>query len=415
MGIEEKPAPLPAPEPVHFGYIDTVRGLAFFAVLVLHTGLSVGPFPGKDLLQGGYGVQLFFLASAITLCHSMAERRRSEPFPVFYFYLRRWFRIAPLFWFGMVLYWTIPAIIPRFWLLQWAPQGVHPSYFVLTALFLQGWHPCTFDSIVPGGWSIAVEMTFYIFFPLLFCWLKNAKRAMAAVVLAVLYLKLLDHVGATNSHSLISELRAHLYPGTTDAAWNFFISLWFPAQLPVFIVGFLAYHLIKSEFVNQAARDPFWANCLFFFCLVFLAGLFRGQARGFIPNFMMIVFALAAMILAMSGGALRWLINPWTRYLGKISFSGYLMHFAALGITLRLFGIHLTGASQAMDAGSSAANLLLFLKLLAVSLGLTVIISTITYHLIEKPGIALGRKLIQWLTVLSAARHPVAVGAEVTR
>jgi hypothetical protein len=53
-----------------------------------------------------------------------------------------------------------PNVMPAFWLSKWALAGVHTSYFVLTALFLHGWNPYTFNSIVPGGWSIAVEMTF---------------------------------------------------------------------------------------------------------------------------------------------------------------------------------------------------------------------------------------------------------------
>ena len=34
-----------------------------------------------------------------------------------------------------------------------------------TAFFLHGLHPEAINSVIPGGWSIAVEMTFYLFFP----------------------------------------------------------------------------------------------------------------------------------------------------------------------------------------------------------------------------------------------------------
>lgn len=398
-------------EPRHFGYIDAVRGLAFLAVLTLHASLSTGPFPGRDLLQGGFGVQLFFLASAITLCNSMAAREKNDRFPVFYFYLRRLFRIAPLFWCGMVFYWVFPNVMPAFWLGQWAPQGVHPSYFVLTALFLHGWLPYSFNSIVPGGWSIAVEMTFYVFFPFLFRWLNTSKKAVAVVLVSIIYLKILVHVDSMNPHSVYAQLRAHFYPGVPDFIWDFFASLWFPAQLPVFLVGFLAYYLLKNDSIKKFANDSFWAICLFCFSIFVLIDLFRGGSH-FIPSLILVVLAFVGIIVAISGERLWWVTNSVIRYIGKISYSCYLVHFAALGMTLKFFGIHLTSEMQSFDTGHHFSNLLLFGKVFAVALCLTLVFSTLTLHLIENPGIALGKKLIQRINSLFGRTSPVAAKVE---
>jgi peptidoglycan/LPS O-acetylase OafA/YrhL len=403
-GIEAGPGQTPKnPEPNHFAYIDAVRGLAFLAVLTLHAALSVGDFPGKDLLRGAYGVQLFFLASAITLCYSMSARRQVDKFPVFYFYLRRLFRIAPLFWFAMVFYWTFPGVMPAFWLSQWAPSGVHASYFVLTALFLHGWHPYTFNSIVPGGWSIAVEMTFYVFFPLIFLLLNSLKKAAVAVLVSILYGKLWYHVDSIHTNTLFDQLHHHFFPGIHGHIWDFYAGFWFPSQLPVFLIGFFAYHLLKNDSIKALAKTRFWAACLFCFCGMVLVSLFRGYS-GFIPTPFLIVLSLAGIIIAMSGAALRWLVNPCICYVGKISYSCYLAHFAALGITLKLLGIHLTVDLTFCDAGGSLFNLFLFLKIIVIALALTVIISTITLHLVENPGIALGRKIIQRITARSVRR-----------
>lgn len=393
-------------EPKHFAYIDAVRGLAFLAVITFHTAGVVGAFSGKAFLQGSYGVQLFFLASAITLCNSMAVRQQEDRFPVLYFYLRRLFRIAPLFWCAMLFYWLFPAIMPSYWLGEWAPNGVHPSYFVLTALFLHGWNPFTFNSIVPGGWSIAVEMTFYLIFPFLFRLVNTPKKAALAVLFSIFYLKLLVHVGSHDPHSICDELRIHFFPGTPDFIWNFFAGLWFPSQLPVFLVGFLVYQLLKNGAIQTAMKSRFWANFLLFSCLLLLAGFFT-QRGGFVPAFLLIVFALAGIIVSMSGGALRWLANRGICYIGKISYSCYLVHFAALGIVLRLLGIHLTDTARFFDAGKPALNFAWFLAIFAIALGLTVIIATATLHLIENPGISLGRKLIRRIAALSEARSPV--------
>jgi peptidoglycan/LPS O-acetylase OafA/YrhL len=295
--------------------------------------------------------------------------------------------------------------MPAFWLGQWAPTGVHPSYFVLTALFVHGWHPYTFDSIVPGGWSIAVEMTFYVFFPFLFRWLSTPKKAAAAVLLSIIYLKVLVHEGGVNSHSIYAQLREHFYPNVPDFVWDFFAGLWFPSQIPVFLIGFFVYYLLKNDSVKKLANNSFWAFSLFFFCGLFLMDLFRGTDN-FIPLMLLVVLTFGGIIISMSGEKLWWLTNPVIRYIGKISYSCYLVHFAALGITLRFFGIHLTNEMQSFDTGHSLANFLLFAKVFAVALGLTVVISTFTLHLIENPGIALGKRLIQRINSRSENLKP---------
>ncbi len=104
---------------------------------------------------------------------------------------------------------------------------------------------------------------------------------------------------------------------------------------------------------------------------------------------------LAGIVVVMSGGALPWLVNPAICYIGKVSYSCYLVHFAALGITLRLLGIHLTRDLTFYDTGRLSMNLLLFTAIMAIALVLTAVIATVTLHLIETPGIALGRIAIR--------------------
>jgi peptidoglycan/LPS O-acetylase OafA/YrhL len=65
-------------------------------------------------------------------------------------------------------------------------DGFGPRYFLeneshITTLnvlsnftFLHGFNPYWITSLVPGGWSIAVEMTFYIILPFLFARIKRS-------------------------------------------------------------------------------------------------------------------------------------------------------------------------------------------------------------------------------------------------
>jgi len=384
-------------EPNHFAYIDAVRGLAFLSVLVMHSAIVTGIFPGRDVFcQGNYGVQLFFLASAITLCHSMAERQKIDRYPVFYFYLRRLFRIAPLFWLAMVFYWTFPQVMPPLWYAEWAPAGVHPSYFALTALFLHGWHPSVFNSIVPGGWSIAVEMNFYVFFPLIFWLLNSLKRAVIAVLFGLIYANVAVH--------FLLHLRLHLYPGIPDQVWAFYLVHCFLSQIVVFLIGFLAYHLLQNHFLTSLRKSRFWAGCMFSFSSLTLLCLLHGGSTGIVPIYLFIVLALAGIILAISGGSVPGIVNPVICYIGKISYSCYLVHFAVLYSTIRLLGVPVTMDFPLYDSGHALTNLWFFVKVFSLTLFFTAIVSTLTLHLVENPGIRLGKQLIRLITARTSAR-----------
>ena len=373
-------------EPDHLAYIDTVRGLAFLGVLSLHAALSVGHFFGDNLFHsGGYGVQLFFLASAITLCYSMAARQTIDAYPALFFYLRRFFRIAPMFWLAIIFYSSCTKVMPAFWLSQFAPPGGLPpaSYYYITAFFLHGWHPYTFNSIVPGGWSIAVEMTFYIIFPILFYFLNSFKKAVLAVLLGLIFTKLEAH--------FLWQFRDGLYPGIPGSIFGFFRGLWFPSQLYVFLIGIAVYHLLKLGYTGFLTKSRLGCICLLCWSVLDFSGLLN-------INVTFTILTLAGLIIALSGQVFSKLIKPWICYIGKISYSCYLVHFFALGTILKLLGISLSAVSPNYDAGGPIANLFLFIEIIVLALLLTVAVSTATLYLVEKPGIKLGKYVIRWIS-----------------
>ena len=63
-----------------YAYIDVMRGLAIILVVITHTAQSVGLPKGSvfGLTQFcQFGVQMFFVASALTLSLSMSKRGAS--------------------------------------------------------------------------------------------------------------------------------------------------------------------------------------------------------------------------------------------------------------------------------------------------------------------------------------------------
>ena len=108
------------------------------------------------------------MVSAFTIFMTLERAWSREPAVVRSFYIRRILRIVPMFWVGIVLYAFAPG--REHYYQDW---NMGFSYYFLTAVLQHGWHPNYINSVVPGGWTIAVEATFYIIAPLLFVWIKN--------------------------------------------------------------------------------------------------------------------------------------------------------------------------------------------------------------------------------------------------
>jgi peptidoglycan/LPS O-acetylase OafA/YrhL len=103
-------------------FIDALRGMAILGVLINHAARNIEvwgilgknvhltPWVYQIMAQGSRGVQLFFVASAFTLCLSY-ERRKNEKNPLLNFFIRRFFRIAPLFYCGFLFYTIRPILL----------------------------------------------------------------------------------------------------------------------------------------------------------------------------------------------------------------------------------------------------------------------------------------------------------------
>ena len=92
-----------------FKYIDALRGLAIFLVMIVHTS-QYGEKSHNEIFNsffkfGAKGVQLFFLASAFILFLSYNYRISKQYKNLLRdFYIRRFFRIAPMYYIGIIFF-----------------------------------------------------------------------------------------------------------------------------------------------------------------------------------------------------------------------------------------------------------------------------------------------------------------------
>ena len=386
-----------------FDFINALRGIAFLLVLVVHCANTITGLPPKlDALagQGARGVQLFFLISAFTLFHSMSSRDGREGGLIVNFFVRRFFRIAPLFWLAICVWlWIDGPFAPRFW----APRGVSESGIALTFLFLNGWHPDTLTAIVPGGWSIAVEMMFYVLLPIFYRFIRSLQAA--------LWLVFGTLVGGSLLSWLLNKVAHRFYPADLGYLLDSFFSLWLPMQLHVFALGFALYFVLKKETIGDGPVSPPGRKSRAW--LLLLSGLYLifGGAFGrlaLIPVYLVygVGFFFFAWSLALR--PLPLLVNRVTTHIGVVSFSAYVNHFLVLHAIERLSpNSPVLQRLLCVDSGP----VIHFLALYGVALASTIALSTLTWKVIEEPGIALGGIII---CALKKRREDVNGGAEPT-
>lgn len=356
------------------GFVDGLRGIAIVGVLIIHCG-QVGTnnysvFFQNIIVNGAIGVQLFFVASAFTIFLTYGNRYGKETNLVRNFFTRRFFRIAPMYYLGAVYFLWQDGFGARYWLGD--ASGISMWNVLSNILFFHSANPYWITSVVPGGWSIAVEAFFYCLVPILFLRIRNLNQAVAMFLVTI---------------GLRMMLQASLqhYPLiTSEHLWREYLFFYPVNQLPVFACGIMLYFLIKTR-PEEWRIDPI---VIFIFCLLLLAQLLTATAFIF-PLHIQFAMAFAALGYVLSRTEFFVLVNPITIYVGKISYSMYLVHFAVLHwltkfnyVDFAPFGIVYFGA----------VNYLLRFFCLA---SITVLASTCTYYLIEVPFQNIGKGIVR--------------------
>lgn len=373
-----------SPKPL-FAFIDCVRGYAVLLVITCHlTGAYAGlPWPVRRFATlGWHGVQLFFLASAVTLLMSWNhEKSRLGKADTRAFFIRRLLRIAPAYYVAALLY-TI----------AWPPEQPSLLALVTTLAFVNVWHPVTIGSIpgswtvVPGGWSVAVEFTFYFLFPLLAIWVRTPRRALGFLALTIAIALIANPLA-----------RAALQDHYPPVAIQNFLYFWPPNQMPVFAMGMLLYFLVHdvmgpNRFNLRSVLAPngliFAALAVMLFCSITFLPLPHSITPAFPapPAFLLASAAFMLFILALAAAPRCLLVNRFAQAMGKVSFSAYLVHFAVL----RLLPDALPKIFHT-DARDYAA-IVAFAAAWVAIVGVTYAVSWCTYHAIEQPMIRLARR-----------------------
>ncbi|MDA5337632.1 acyltransferase [Stenotrophomonas maltophilia] len=353
-------------------FLDALRGLAAAYVVIYHMTLMPQPqlalprWAEKFTLMGGTGVTLFFIVSAFSLYYTMPMREGS-PKPTASFYLHRFFRVAPLFYFLILVSWLRDA-----WLFD-----VHHSVSAVaaSATFIFNLFPMRQEGFVWAGWTIGVEMIFYAVFPLIYARVRDRYKAVAFIFVTLLFWYF---IGLVLDYLVLPE------------GWRESILQWSTFKhFPIFATGILLYYWFMDtdadcSMARSKGQAALFAGAFTYFALV----------QGWMPNilgnpyyFQALAYGLIFVGLALFPWKL--VVNRFTSFLGKVSYSVYLLHPT---IVYLLIPVYRRVHEQQSDLTVA------FIACAGLTFVILLPLAWLSYRLIELPGIRLGRRLEnRWL------------------
>ncbi|MBN3759697.1 acyltransferase [Burkholderia sp. Ac-20365] len=375
--------------------LDAGRALAIVGVVAVHLSFQFPNLPHAVTLvarMGQYGVQLFFVISAITIFMTLEidhERCADARHVTLRFYIKRFFRIAPLYYaaiavYGLISYGATRSGYERAWIL-----GAHgPVDVLLNVLFLHALSQTAINNVVPGGWSIGVEMLFYLIAPLLFFAAMNRVRlVLATIVLLAL------------SIATLSFGDCH---GTLDCQVhnNSFSYFWPPVQGPCFIVGMWAWYGFRSHLLGTSSISLRTTWLYFVLAVVFALttaalGVWLAKSHALAPvfaacaatAFLLFVCARSDAVRRSMQSRVALVIRHCASALGRESYGIYLWHFICVYATFHFFA----GLFRQSDRDTSLA---LYVTTVLVALTASYGLSRLSDRLIQGRATRLSRKLL---------------------
>ena len=155
----------------------------------------------------------------------------------------------------------------------------------------------------------------------------------------------------------------------------------------MFCLGFILFFLVKDK-INPVSsnHNHLKSNVLIIFAIVLLGilGISGGVGGPYFPSHFL--FGIGFVILAYGLGIREkhFLVNKVIVFIGKISFSMYLIHFFVLDTIFIFFVDRLLE-----DLPNSVVLVVLFISTLLIA----TFLSYLLYRFIEQPGVKLGRKI----------------------
>lgn len=315
--------------------LDLMRAIAISMVVVGH---CVWIVPERDnilhqllVLSGFFGVEIFFVLSGFLIGKILYQLYLKSNFnlaSVFYFLKRRWFRTLPNYFLVLVLNVLIASLVGYAAVAWW-------KYF----FFLQNLHT-TMLPFFPESWSLSVEEFAYLilpFFLLIFGSIirpKNKSRFFLASIILLIVIFFSAKIG----YHITTQ-------NTTLTQWNLSLKAVVIYRLDSIFIGVLCSWLFYHF-------EIFWKNyqvlfagigvLLFFFQFFVIGYLGWGIATHpwlwnvvYLPLLSVAVACFLPLLSEWKSSSL--LFEKPIRWISKISYSMYLLHYSVILLLMKQY------------------------------------------------------------------------------
>jgi peptidoglycan/LPS O-acetylase OafA/YrhL len=345
--------------PRYIPQFDGLRGLAILLVLIGHSGfLEAMPHAGM-FEYTRFGVDLFFVLSGFLITGILLDSKES-PHYFRNFYARRVLRIWPLYYLVLFLAFVVAPLFQPAMRPTAARDWSAFAFYVQNIVFA---HRNTYPFGLGATWSLAVEEQFYLTWPLLIFLLKKRTLAIVSATLPVVSLSL--------------RLAFHFHGAPLG-----FIHFFTLSRLDAIALGSLSAMWLRAPSCTLAG----WRTRAYQFFGVGGAGtllarvLMHRNSSVVGYTFLAIGFTglLGISLASDSRSTLlgRALSAQWLRYVGKISYGIYLLHYPIFILWARF--IDSLGFRQSHQA---VGNLLAF----AAQILLSIAAASISWRFFEEP------------------------------
>ena len=353
-----------------YDYLDQLRGIAIIGVLFTHLHYLDLSFWTSSFLDNiswiwWMWVPLFFILSAYTLSLSYNSRRYKESHPLQNFYIRRFFRIYPLFLFLTIFvffllsYVTIHYVIDFSFDTHWYNLVVHISFLFWVI-------PKYIGSMYMGEWSLFNELVFYILFPLFFILWDSKKKYVLFITIIIAFIVSYGTNIFTQIYGLYDVYGTpvtHLYS---------------------FLLGVLLFKIRDTYVDTDTLKNLRYLNIALFFILGILYFMY-----GYLYVYPFFIWNLALFMYLFIKGQFffRWeILWRFLKFTGIISYSLYLINYWFYILAWFFFNNFLV---RYIDD-----NIIFEFTYFIFIVWVLFLISFLSYKYIEQPGILLWKKVI---------------------
>jgi peptidoglycan/LPS O-acetylase OafA/YrhL len=287
--------------------LDGLRGLAAIIVVLAHFNLVTPKLLHGLLRDSGHaGVMIFFVLSGFLMGHLYLEGAPTKA-TIAHFLVRRFARVIPLY---------VLVVLASFALLLAAP-GSHIWVYPIRS----GQRLIEHLAMIRGIgvlWSVPVEIQFYALVPVIWIAFSKAPRATLLGLLAII-------------------AGTHLYLAATG--WQPVSDAPILTELPYFLAG-----LVISRCVRPGIGGRGW-DILFLIALASLALLYPkltqqvlGNGAVWWSNPLGLVVASVLLLACLRSRLAEMILgSPPFRFLGRVSYGIYLLHFVVISNIIRFF------------------------------------------------------------------------------